>query len=82
LAAALAESAPRDRSAEQVTDALGESPATVIAEMGHTDPALALRIYAQSVRRETGAGIALRGLLEAAHVMPSFARDAVTDASN
>lgn len=30
--------------------ALGESPAVVMAEMGHTSPALALRIYAQANR--------------------------------
>src|SRR5262249_35386098 len=31
--------------------ALGESPPVVMQEMGHTDPALALRIYAQAIRR-------------------------------
>lgn len=31
--------------------ALGESPPVVMQEMGHTDPSLALRIYAQAIRR-------------------------------
>lgn len=31
--------------------ALGEDPGTVMDEMGHTDPALALRVYHQSMRR-------------------------------
>ena len=31
--------------------ALGEDPGTVMDEMGHTDPALALRVYRQSMRR-------------------------------
>ena len=32
--------------------ALGESPPVAMDEMGHTDPALALRVYAQSMRRD------------------------------
>ena len=32
--------------------ALGESPATVMAEMGHRDPALSLAVYAQAMRRD------------------------------
>jgi integrase len=32
--------------------ALGESPPVVMQEMGHTDPGLALRIYAQAIRRD------------------------------
>ena len=31
---------------------LGEDPGTVMDEMGHTDPALALRIYRQAMRRD------------------------------
>jgi hypothetical protein len=31
--------------------ALGETPPVVMAEMGHTDPALALAIYAHAMRR-------------------------------
>ncbi len=33
-------------------------------EMGHTDPALALRVYRQAMRRGAGEKVALRGLLE------------------
>ncbi len=44
--------------------ALGESPAVVMAEMGHTDPALALRIYAQAMRREPGEVERLRAVVE------------------
>jgi integrase len=32
--------------------ALGQDPPSVMAEMGHTDPGLALRIYAQSMPRD------------------------------
>lgn len=46
--------------------ALGESPAVVMAEMGHTDPALALRIYAQAMRRDEGENERLRALVEGA----------------
>ena len=35
----------------RVLYALGEDPGTVMDEMGHTDPALALRVYRQSMRR-------------------------------
>jgi integrase len=31
--------------------ALGESPPVVMAEIGHTSPALALKVYAQAMRR-------------------------------
>jgi integrase len=44
--------------------ALGESPPIVMAEMGHTDPALALRIYAQAMRRGEDETAALRVLVE------------------
>ena len=30
---------------------LGETPSVVMAAMGHTDPALALKVYAQAMRR-------------------------------
>jgi integrase len=46
--------------------ALGESPAVVMAEMGHTDPALALRIYAQAMRRDEGENGRLRALVDGA----------------
>lgn len=32
--------------------ALGEAPPVVMAEMGHADPQLALKVYAQAMRRD------------------------------
>lgn len=46
--------------------AIGENPAVVMAEMGHTDPGLALRIYAQAMRRDDGDSGRLRALIEGA----------------
>lgn len=46
--------------------ALGENPPVVMAEMGHTDPALALRIYAQAMRRDDGEADRLRAVVEGA----------------
>jgi integrase len=44
--------------------ALGESPPLIMAEMGHTDPALALAIYAQAMRRGQDEQEALRALVD------------------
>ncbi len=44
--------------------AIGEDPGVVMDEMGHTDPALALRVYRQSMRRGEGERAALRALVE------------------
>ena len=44
--------------------ALGETPPTVMAEMGHTDPGLALKVYAQAMRRGEDEQAALRELVE------------------
>jgi integrase len=46
--------------------ALGEDPGTVMDEMGHTDPALALRVYRQAMRRGDDEKAALRALVEGA----------------
>jgi integrase len=46
--------------------ALGEDPGVVMDEMGHTDPALALRVYRQSMRRGEDEKVALRVLVEGA----------------
>lgn len=54
--------------------ALGEDPGTVMDEMGHTDPALALRVYRQAMRRGKEEGAALRALVDGA---PADAGDAV-----
>jgi integrase len=43
--------------------ALGASPPEVMAEMGHTDPKLALSIYAQAMRRDEGERDRLRALV-------------------
>ncbi|HXB65638.1 MAG TPA: hypothetical protein VNV42_12275 [Solirubrobacteraceae bacterium] len=47
--------------------ALGEDPGTVMDEMGHTDPALALRVYRQSMRRGEDEKAQMRALVEGAH---------------
>lgn len=44
--------------------ALGETPPVVMTEMGHTDPGLALRVYAQAMRRGEAEKAALRELVE------------------
>jgi integrase len=44
--------------------ALGESPPIVMAEMGHTGPSLALRIYAQAIRRSEAEQAALGALVD------------------
>jgi integrase len=44
--------------------ALGEDPGTVMDEMGHTDPALALRVYRQAMRRGEDEKKALRDLVD------------------
>jgi len=52
------------RTFASVLYALGENPAVVMAEMGHTDPGLALRIYAQAMRRDDAEQDRVRALLE------------------
>lgn len=44
--------------------ALGETPPVVMAEMGHTDPGLALKVYAQAMRRGEDEQAQLRALVE------------------
>ena len=44
--------------------ALGEDPGTVMDEMGHTDPELALRVYRQAMRRGEKEKAQLRALVE------------------
>ncbi len=46
--------------------ALGETPPVVMVEMGHTDPALALKVYAQVMRRGEDEKVTLRSLVEGA----------------
>ncbi|MDQ6807511.1 MAG: tyrosine-type recombinase/integrase [Actinomycetota bacterium] len=51
------------RTFASVLYALGEDPGVVMDEMGHTDPALALRVYRQSMRRGEDEKAALRALV-------------------
>jgi integrase len=44
--------------------ALGEDPGVVMDEMGHTDPALALRVYRQAMRRGEDEKAQLRAVVE------------------
>jgi integrase len=59
--------------------ALGEDPGVVMDEMGHTDPALALRVYRQAMRRGEDEKAAMRALVEGAAV-ESGALDALPGA--
>jgi integrase len=47
--------------------AIGEDPPTVMAEMGHSSPVLALRIYAQAIRRDEGEKDRLKALVTPAN---------------
>jgi integrase len=57
--------------------ALGEDPGTVMDEMGHTDPALALRVYRQAMRRSAIDKALLRELVEGRVVANSGQRDEI-----
>jgi hypothetical protein len=46
--------------------AIGETSPVVMAELGHTDPGLALKIYAHAMRRDDGENDRLRALVEGA----------------
>lgn len=52
------------RTFASVLYALGEDPGVVMDEMGHTDPALALRVYRQAMRRGEDEKQALRVLVD------------------
>ena len=54
------------RTFASVLYALGEDPGVVMDEMGHTDPALALRVYRQAMRRGEEEKRALRALVDGA----------------
>ncbi len=56
------------RTFARVLYALGEDPGVIMDEMGHTDPALALRVYRQSMRRGEDEKAQLRALIEGAEV--------------
>jgi integrase len=59
------------RTFASVLYALGEPPPVVMAEMGHRSEGLALRIYAQAMRRGEDERAALRSLVEGAE-LPEF----------
>jgi integrase len=56
------------RTFASVLYALGEDPGVVMDEMGHTDPALALRVYRQTMRRGDDEKAQLRALVEGVEV--------------
>ncbi len=67
------------RTFASVLYALGEDPGVVMDEMGHTDPALALRVYRQAMRREQEEKDRLRALVEGVHLaVPVSATEDVT----
>jgi len=52
------------RTFASVLYALGAAPPIVMAEMGHTSPALALAVYAQAMSRDEGEAARLKALVE------------------
>lgn len=50
--------------------ALGNDPAYVMAQLGHTDPAFTLRVYTHTMRRDRGERDRLRALVEGADWAP------------
>jgi integrase len=58
--------------------ALGEDPAYVIGQLGHTDPSLTLRIYARQMARRDGERERLRALVEGHEWAPTGTSDART----
>ena len=49
----------------------GEDPPYVMAQLGHTDPAFTLRVYAHAMRRGEGDKEALKALVEGRHWAPA-----------
>jgi integrase len=62
--------------------ALGEDAPVVMAEMGHTDPALALRIYAQAMRRGQEERATLAALVEGVGFSPGAGLNPVGTPAN
>jgi integrase/recombinase XerC len=62
------------RTFASVLYALGEPPPVVMAEMGHTDPKLALKVYAQVMRRGDDETAALRRLVEGSEMAANGSR--------
>jgi Phage integrase family len=59
--------------------ALGVDPGVVMDEMGHTDPALALRLYRHSMRRGDGEKAKLQALVSGEPSVLAFAADTGTE---
>jgi integrase/recombinase XerC len=62
------------RTFASVLYALAEPPPVVMQEMGHTDPKLALRVYAQVMRRGEDETAALRRLVEGSEMAANGSR--------
>jgi len=67
------------RTFASVLYALGEDPGVVMDEMGHTDPALALRVYRQAMRRGDDEKAALIALVEGSQLAEIGRRAASVD---
>ena len=65
------------RTFASVLYALGEDPGVVMDEVGHTDPALALRVCRQAMRRGEGEKAQLRALVEGEEPAEASARFSV-----
>ena len=48
----------------------GEDPPYVMAQLGHTDPAFTLRVYAHAMRRDEGGKEAVKPLVDGRHWAP------------
>jgi integrase len=66
------------RTFASVLYALGEDPGIVMDEMGHTNPALALKVYRQSMRRGEDEKAQLRALVEGSQLAAIGRRAAET----
>jgi integrase len=56
------------RTFASVLYAIGEPPTVVMQELGNTDPTLALRVYAQAMRRDEAENGRLKALVEGAEL--------------
>lgn len=66
------------RTFASVLYALGESPAVVMAEMGHRNPSLVLSVYAQAMRRDPQESERLRVLVDGGQVAVETADEAAS----
>ena len=59
--------------------ALGNDPASVMAQLGHTDPAFTLRVYTHVMRRAPGERERLRALVEGRDISATWAEPGIAD---